>query len=901
MLRHPILFIAAFGILTFLMSRLRTPQVLLETEPDFARTLALVGPDPETGQARVITPDNHLLTPAGQQISLPGMRPQALALSPNGKILVAAGKISGITLINPATGEVKGRVELPGDSEEAPNPVSGNILKPDRSGQLSFTGLIFSATGERLYLSNVNGSIKEFSVSEAGEIKPLRNLPLPPANAPNRKNEIPSGLTLSADNRKLYIALNLSNRVAEMDVASGTVLRTWDCGVAPYDVKVLGNKLYVSNWGGRRPDGSSPEAHAGRGMTVRVEARTQVASEGSLSVIDLVGNQPPKELVTGRHASGLAVSPDGKFLCVACATSDYVEVLDVASETWRGHFFPKQTPADLFGAGPNALTFDPAGKHLYVCNGTQNAMAVLEWEDGTAEFQGLLPTGWYPGAVVVDAARQQLCVGNVKGIGPEPAKNRGFNTHQYFGTVSLIPLPQDKSALAAHTKTVTVNNRVPLLPLAMAPPRPSALPRPLPSRVGEPSVFKHVLYIIKENRTYDQVLGDLKEGNGDPKLCIFGEQITPNQHQFCRDFVLLDNTYCSGILSADGHNWSCSAFTTDYMEKQFAGFPRSYPDGSEAANADALAWSPGGFIWDHALAKGLPIRIYGEFATVRRAWKDPERPGKPLFPEIWQDWLTHHGGADSEVSLGAKANISTVQPHLNEDFAAFDNDIPDVIRAQVFLKELAQWETTGKMPALSIMSLGGDHTSGTKPGKPTPRAQVADNDLAFGQMVEALSKSRFWKDTCIIAIEDDPQNGWDHVSGYRTTAYVLSAWSRGRGTVSTQYNQTSVLRTIELMLGLPPMNELDATATPMFDCFGDEPDFTPYIAQKPRWPLDDMNPTPAKITDATLRKDAEVSATLPFEEMDQCPEDILNEILWRAVKGPQVPFPHWAVALQEED
>ena len=902
MLKQQIIPLAAFALTTLVMVRLKdSPPHSVGPEQNFVITSEMVGPDPVTGQTRVVTPDNHLLTPAGRQVSLPGMRPQALALSPNGKVLVAAGKIPGLTLINPATGEVRGRVDLPGVAEDAPAPVSGNILKPDRSGQLSFTGLIFSATGERLYLSNVNGSIKEFEVSAEGDVKPLRNLPLPPANAPGRKVEIPSGLALSEDGQKLYIALNLSNRLAEMELSSGAVVRTWDCGTAPFEVRRVGRKLYVSNWGGRRPDGVAPEAHAGRGTTVRVDATTQVASEGSLSIIDPAKNDPPVELVTGRHASGLAVSPDGKFLCVACAGSDYIDILDVAKEAWVGHRFPKQTPADLFGAGPNALAFAPDGKHLYCCNGTQNAVAVMEWEEETLEFQGLLPTGWYPGAVVVDAARQQLCVGNIKGIGAEPAKKGGFNTHQYFGTVSLIPLPENKAALEKHTQVVEINNRTPLLAAALAPPRSNALPKPVPERLGEPSVFKHVVYIIKENRTYDQVLGDIKTGNGDVSLCAFGREITPNQHKICQDFVLLDNAYCSGILSADGHNWSCSAITTDYMERQFAGFPRSYPDGSEPANADALAWSPTGFIWDRALAKGLSVRSYGEFATNKRAWKDAQREGKPTFKDIWSDWQTHHGSEDSAVSLRATGNISTISSILCESFPAYDNDVPDQIRAHAFIKELKQWEISGQMPSLCIMSLPGDHTSGTKPGSPTPRAHVADNDAALGNIVEALSKSRFWKDTCILVIEDDPQAGWDHVSGYRTTCYVASAWSRGRGTVSTQYNQTSVLRTMELMLGLPPMNELDATATPMTDCFGTTPDYTPFTALAPIWPLDELNPPPAKISNATLRRDAEVSATLPLEVMDQCPEDVLNAILWRSVKGPDVPFPDWAVALAEDD
>ena len=900
--------VLAFVGLAYLMIQLRAPKERAEAPEEFSRTEQLIGPDPVTGQRRVVTPDNHILSPAGKQVELPGMRPQAVALSPNGKVLVAAGKIAGIVPINPITGEVGKRIDLPGASEPAPDPVSPNILKPDRSGQLSFTGLCFSPDGTRLYLSNVNGSIKVFAVSDAGEITPLRNIPLAPANAPGRKVEIPSGLAISPDGRRLYVALNLSNKLAEVDVEKDVTLRTWDCGVAPFDVKLVGNKVIVSNWGGRRPDASSPSGPAGRGTFVRVDPRTSVANEGSVTIVDLTKSDPPRELVTGLHASAMAVSVDQKYVCVACSSSDYIAVLDVAKESFIGHYFPKQTPADLFGAAPTALAFSADGRFLYCCNGTQNAVAVMEFDEGKLEFEGLIPTGWYPGAIAVDPARGQLCVGNIKGITATKAKSTalgagkmGFNTHQYFGTVSLIPLPADKKSIGDTTKLVVANNRVPLLKTAFAPPRPNVRLRPVPERVGEPSVFKHVVYVIKENRTYDQVLGDMPEGNGDASLCIFGEAVTPNQHKIAREFALLDNTYCSGILSADGHNWSCSAITTDYMERQFAGFPRSYPDGSNAESTDSLAWSPAGFIWDSVVAHKKSVRIFGEFASLNREWKDTSIKGKPVFADVCQDWNRHRGGPGSALSLRSVASIPTVAPHLCVDFPGYDNNVPDILRMQAFLTELKTWESTGEMPHLCVMSLPGNHTSATLAGMPTPRAHVADNDLAFGLLVEAISRSRFWKDTCIISIEDDPQNGWDHVSGYRTTCFVASAWSRGRGTVKTQYNQTSVLRTIELILGLPPMNELDATATPMMDCFGDEPNFDPYIAMKNTWPLDEINAAPAKISNAALRHDAEVSTTLPLEELDKCPEDVLNGILWRSTMGPTAPFPTWAIAEVEDD
>ncbi len=471
-----------------------------------------------------------------------------------------------------------------------------------------------------------------------------------------------------------------------------------------------------------------------------------------------------------------------------------------------------------------------------------------------------------------------------------------YNSHQYFGTLSLLPVPSGRR-LTSYTATVLRNLRYARLAQARLPARPGQPPRPVPERVGEPSVFKHVVYIIKENRTYDQVLGDMPEGNGDPSLCIFGERISPNHHKLAREFVLLDNTYCSGILSADGHQWADTALATDYMEKSFAGFPRSYPDGMEDDGVDALAYSPAGFIWDTAIAHGKTLRDYGEFAITRKSWKDPSRKDKPKFLDHYHEFVN---GTDT-IRLYSDPSVESLRPYLVTNTVGWDMDVPDVFRAAQFIKELEQFERSGRFPNLVIICLPNDHTSGTKVGSPTPAAQVADNDLAFGQIVEAISHSRFWKETCLFVIEDDPQNGWDHVSGYRTVAWVISPYTRRGQVVSTQYNQTSVLRSIELILGLPPLNQMDATATPMFDCFTATPNFTPFTALPNNVPLNQMNPVPKKIADPMLRRHAYASARLPLDRVDQCPEDLLNRILWHAMKGPSTPYPAWAVHSEAED
>ncbi len=871
------------------------PQV--DPGPDESR----VGPFQPGAEGRHITPDNHVLTPAGIQVELPGGRPNGLALSPDGRLLVAAGTAAKLVCVDPDNGTIRQEVVLPAEDQTAPAAVSGNILQPDGRAKMSFTGLIFSPDGRRLFLSNVNGSIKVFEVGEDHQVRPSFTIPLPPADAPGRKAEIPAGLAVSPDGKLLYAALNLSNRVAEIDPATAQIIRTWDVGTAPYGVALAKGRLFVSNWGGRRPGAGDAVAGAGQGTLVRVDPETMVASEGSVSVVDLASGRMEPEIVTGRHASALAVHPEGQYVVCACASDDFVAVIDAEKGAVVEKIWPKQTPADLFGASPTALAFSEDGGMLYVCNATQNAVAVVEFSPGKSELEGLLPTAWYPGGIAYDATRHRVHIANLKGFGswqrPAAGAPQKFISGNQFGTLSLIDLPRTQAALKQATGLVLANARRPVLQQASLPARAGVPPRPVPERSGEPSVFKHVLYIIKENRTYDQVLGDMPEGNGDAFLCIYGEKITPNQHRLSRDFVLLDNTYCSGVLSADGHNWSCSAITTDYVERSFSGWPRSYPDGSDAGNADSLAWAPTGFIWDHARRAGHVVRIFGEFCQSSVAWADPARQGKPGWLDHWQDFRSGAGA----IQVRSAANLASMKDWVSPEFPAWEQTISDQQRAAVFVKELKQWEATGKMPALMVMSLSMNHTSGTKAGFPTPAAQVADNDLAFGQMVEAISHSRFWKDTCIIAIEDDPQNGWDHVSAYRTTAYVISPWTRRGAVVHTQYNQTSLIRTIGLILGLKPMHELDAIATPMSDCFTGVPDYKPWQAVPAIQRLDEMNPSPVAMADHVLRNDALVSGLLPFDKPDACPEGVLNEILWRAAHGSLTPYPAWAQGEDEED
>jgi DNA-binding beta-propeller fold protein YncE len=847
----------------------------------------------------LVTPVNQLLTPYGKQLELPGMRPQALALSPDGKRLLVSGKTNEVLVIDVEQATVIHRVSLPSDDQkEAPAVVSPNILNPDPHGQVSFTGLIYSHDGKHVFLSNVNGSIKVFSVSDAGTIRPSHSISLPEANAPRRKAEIPSGLAISADDKKLYVCGNLSNRLLEIDTAKGTLLRSFDVGMAPYDVVLVGEKAFVSNWAGRRPGAADLTGPAGRGTNVRVDQVRHISSEGSISIVDLAKNQVSAELLTGLHASGLAVSPDQKFVVCANAGSDHISIIDAQQETLVENVWAKSKPSDLFGASPNALAFDATGKTLYAANGTQNAIAVFHFDPedkGDTKLQGLIPTGWFPGAVVFDSHRKALYVANIKGLPIKPQKlgegQIGFNSHHYHGSVSLMPVPNHED-LAKLSERAAKNIRRGSIAATALPARANQPARAVPERIGEPSPIKHVVYVIKENRTYDQVFGLLKQGRGHGNLCIFGEEITPNQHKLVNEFVLLDNSYCAGILSADGHQWSTTAFSTDYMEKSFAGFPRSYPDGMGVDENDAIAYSPGGFLWDNAVAHKKTIRNYGEFMMPKVRWADPAKKGSHNYLACYRTWK----GDSKEVIFESEPSVESIRAFSPTNYVGWDMSVPDQYRADFIIRELK-----GEYPNLTIICLPNDHTSGTSADCPTPASCMADNDLALGRIVEAYSHSKFWKEMAIFAIEDDPQAGWDHVSGYRTTAYCISPYTKRGQVVSTQYNTTSMIRTIEQILGLPPMNQFDASATPMFDCFTDKPDFTPFKSVANRVPLDQMNPKPNAILNEQLRQDAIVSLTLNFREVDKAPEDVLNRILWRALKSPAEAYPEWAAGTDDDE
>lgn len=828
---------------------------------------------------RFIVPTNQVLSPAGQQVIVGG-RPTDVALSPDGRWL-AVLNLREVDLINAASGEVVSHVPNRGES---------------------FKGIVFTPDGKRVYASTVTDTIGVFDVSATGQLTAANPIKVPFA-LKRESGVVPVGMAMNADGKTLLVALNMKNSLGEISLSTGKLVREIPVGNAPYDVVVVGHIAYVSNWAGRLPLKGDSTGPSGDAAPVRVDPLRNIANDGSVSVVDLDKGRATKQIVVGLHPSGLVATPDKHYVLVANAHSDTISVIDTGANKVVETISTKPTEKLLFGSTPNALAISADGHTLYASNGTNNSVAVIEFKPPQSKLLGCIPTAWYPAGLALDQRRGRLYVANVKGNGSRnlswkgerKVKDKvvfGFNSHDHQGTVSLITLPTTEE-LAAYTRTVLDNNRQTEAINALAPPRPGVPPRPLPERHGEPSVFKHVVYIIKENRTYDQVFGDIKTGEGDPDLVLFGRDVTPNQHKMAEEFVLLDNFYCSGVVSADGHQWTDEAYVSDYLEKAFGGFPRSYP----YPGGDAMAYAPTGFLWDNVLAHKKTLRVYGEFAPGRIRWKDPKKTGNPTFIDCYRDFINGTG----LVEVRAIANIKTLEDYICPTAIGFPLIVPDIHRAGQFIDELKRAEKTGKFQNFSIMLLPNDHTSGTRPGMQTPEAAVADNDLALGRIVDAISHSKFWPETCILVVEDDPQMGFDHIDGHRTIAQVISPYTRRKFVDSTNYNQTSMVRTIELILGLPPMNQMDASATPMASCFTDKPNLSPYDVVPNTTPIDRLNPEVSAIADPHQRHWAEESLKLDLDDVDRADENIFNRILWHARRGRDDTYPDWAVTAGPED
>ncbi len=699
---------------------------------------------------------------------------------------------------------------------------------------------------------------------------------------------VPAGLALDAAGKDLFVAALWANAVVRVPLENPdnrTVIK-------------LGGEVTKPE----KPQGDPPSPPDGRrevDATVAEDLGAAVAKDNSypyavlpepggkrlfvslwanakVAVIDLESNKVAAGWATASHPTEMVLSPDGKQLYVSCSNSTQVSVIDTTTgapvQTIHCSLYP-QAPS---GNTPNSLCLTPDGQLLYVANADSNNLAVFNVSNPKeAKPLGFIPTGWYPTSVRYNKLDKTIYVANGKGLQSKPNPyganpEKPANTLEYIGsmfkgTVSAIaqPTPAD---MAKYSKTAYACS--PLQAGNAVRAEGVEAGNPIPKKVGDPSPIKYVIYVIKENRTYDQVFGDMaaekvKKGNGEPNLCLFPRAVTSNHHKLADEFVLLDNLYCDGEVSADGHEWSMGAYATDFVEKMwplsYRGSPMKtfgYP--AEGA-ADNIARPAGGYLWDRAKEANVSYRNYGE-------------------------WIENgKRKADGSFEPG-RATVKTLEGHFDPLYRGYDLEYTDAKRAERFLSEVKRFEQAGDMPRLQIVRLPNDHTMGTRVGKPTPTAMVAENDLGLGLLVEGVSKSKFWKETAIFVIEDDSQNGPDHVDAHRTVALVISPYTKRNQVDSTMYSTSSMLRTMELILGLKPMSQYDAAARPMYDSFTVKPDVTPYTHVKPDTDLNAVNSPTAF--------GAAVSAKLDLDDKeDQADDLIFNEIIWKSVKGAKSKMP----------
>ena len=773
-------------------------------------------------------PNGWRITPAGKAIDTEDLILN-LTGSPDGKVVIeqhGGFNPHGLMVINAKTEEAVQRIGL-------------------RSAWL---GLAWSHEGGKLFVSGGNASHPSHPAVAPIYVFDYANGRLSEKPAAEWRDTLPagevywSGLAMHPRMNLLYAANKGADpapgHVSVFDTATGRVVKNITVDVSPYALcfNADGSELYVSNWG-----------------------------SANVGVIDVASDKVVATIPTGANPNALALDTDGR-LYVSNGNENTVTVIDTKKRQAIETINVGPTAHAPAGSTPNALALDSRNHMLFVANADNNCIAVVNVrEAGESQVLGFMPSGWYPSALHL-APGMKLYVGNSKGLEPHANPDGPLSPLMHGqtsktsvrdiqrGTVNIVPLSNLKGELKIWTKQVYDNIPYKDDYLTMA--RPAQEPSIVPRQVGAGSPIKHVIYIIKENRTYDQVLGDMPKGNGDPRLTIFGESVTPNHHAIAANFVLFDNLYCDGEVSVDGHSWSNSAIATDYNEKMW---PANYGGHSKESKSNAYVPS-GGHLWDLAAKKGLTYRSYGEYAS------------------------RSSDGTTMDAAPGVGGLLNHVSPRFKLP------GMRDTDNVKVFFEELDQFEKNYasknanlRLPNFTVMSLPENHTQGTRPGAFTPRAMNANADHAVGQLVERITKSPYWPETAIFIIEDDAQNGPDHVDARRTVGLVVSPYTKRQFVDSTLYTTSAMLRTMELLLGLPPMTQYDAAALPMYNAFNTKADLTPYQAIAPKIDVMEKN-TPASWG-------AKASLAMPLDEVDQAPMFALNEILWKSVKGADSEMP----------
>ena len=731
---------------------------------------------------------------------------------------------------------------------------SGSVIDRGPSKTTSYAGIAFTPNGKELWASETTrtgpDSLLILTMAANGKISATGRIEL-------KGHPIPTGIAFSADGAKAYVTMHRDNVLVEFDAATRKELRRWKTGLAPFGVVVRGDMAYVTNRAGSSIAPGTATAPSG-GVDVPVDANGSVLP-GTLTTLNITTGER-NDIGVDRAPSGLALRPDGAELAVANGHSDTVTLIDTKTR--------KTTTVKTAGQ-PIAVLYSTDGSRLYVACAGENAVAVIEG----GKMIGAVPTGWFPSALALDG-QGDLRVVNIKGTGNTEQSPGVFNTRSYEGSLLRIPAPS-RAQLTAGLREVK---------LAGAPKfTPNGGVKEL-AKLG----IEHVFLLIKENRTYDQVFGDVAKGNGKKEFAIYGGDVTPNHHALADQFVLIDNFYASGAISFEGHQWLMMGFVSDHVERALGAAPRGY-----AWNmADGLAVSPQGFFWQNA-RRQLNVRLLGplslpaEFDAKTGLVKDVDDP-ETLLP--WTGYWDHYKKGTWRNVIASKCGVPALKGIYDEKFPCSEMRIPDQIRADAFLERLSKWDADGSTPHLTIVTMTSDHTVGKTPGSPTPRAMVADNDLALGRMVEGISKSKIWAKSLILVVEDDAQDGVDHVAGNRTVALAIGPHVKRKGLDSNFYTQTSMIRTIQDIFGIAPRTRFLAASRAMNSLFVKDADLTPYSHIPAKLKLDELNP-PLKALRGRERWAAEESAKMNWDDVDDIPSDKLNRILWGDAKGFSVPYP----------
>jgi YVTN family beta-propeller protein len=773
-------------------------------------------PGTDAKEKRVKLPNGWSLTPAGRQLPL-GDLPLNIAVSRSKRYLAVTNNGQSVQSI------------------QLVDAVNEKILDNQVIAK-SWGGLAFSSDEKYLYASGGNDNwILKYDI-ENGKLQTVDTIKL---GAPWPNKISPAGITIDDKKHLLYVVTKEDNSLYVVDLKTKAIRQQIQLGGEAYTCLLSPDRkeLYISGW-----------------------------AMDKIFVYNTVQQKIVDSIAVGDNPNDLCLSSKGNYLFVANANDNSVSVIDTKKRTVIETLNAALYATKLSGSTTNGVCLSSDEKTLYIANADNNCLAVFDVSNpGKSTSKGFIPVGWYPTCVRV--AGKKIFVTNGKGLepfanpkGPNPiAKKQRVALHEgisqkqddvqyiasmFRGTLSVIDNPSEKE-MADFSQAVYKNTPYNKEDEQIAE---GEAGNPVPMKVGGTSPIRHVFYLIKENRTYDQVLGDMPMGNGDASLVLFGEKVTPNQHAIAKQFVLLDNFYVDGEVSSDGHNWSMGAYATDFLEKNWPSHYGHRGSSEASSGLRAVANNKDGFIWDNAKRSNVTFRTYGEFSNNQ-----------------------------------FQPQIPVLKDHLCPYFPSFNGNIRDTTRFNLFKREMDSLIAADAVPQLVTIKFPNDHTEGTTVGRPTPFAHVADNDLAVGMLVEYLSKSPLWKESVIFILEDDAQAGPDHVDAHRSPAYVAGGFVKRNFVDHTMYSTTSVLRTIELILGMPPMTQYDAAATPMWRCFDKTSNMEGFKALAANVDLNDKN---KEVNSLSLR-----SSKLDFSTEDRVPDQVMNDILWKYVHGENSRMP----------